>query len=237
MEKKYISKSSWPFGRQELQTKIENFKKQIEDHKKTVNVPAPLAEYDFIEEIVKNNFNFILEEELPWAWKSNGILNKISYRKIFSGENLEKDEFEIDFEPVDYILDIDGVTIRPETNEELLPKEKQKRQAYINNKRNAYIASGVNFMGWKFDTNTSSINNITSAVAFIKSAPDAGLTPPSTISWRDANNVDRDLTVAQLIGLGAVVFQRVQEAHFKARQLKDTIEICTSLEEVAAVDW
>ena len=121
--------------------------------------------------------------------------------------------------------------------QEKLVKEKSARQRYINFKRDSYITSGVTFNGWAFDSDSRSIDNITAAVAFIKSAPDAGLTPPSTISWRDANNVDRDLTVAQLIGLGAVVFQRVQEAHFKARQLKDTIEICTSLEEVAAVDW
>jgi hypothetical protein len=237
MEKIYIHKSAWSAGRQALLAEINSFKEELENHKNTVDVPAPLSNYEFVEQIVRNNLEFVLEEELPWAWKSNGVGKKVSYRKVFSGESLESGETEVNFEPVDYVLDADGVTIRPETIEESLPKLIEERQKYINKERNKYIASGVTFNGWEFDTDTVSINNITSAVAFIKSAPDAGLTPPTTISWRDATNVDRDLTVVQLISLGAVVFQRIQEAHFKARQLKDLIATCVSKEEVMAVDW
>jgi hypothetical protein len=232
-----VSKNDWAGTRAELERAVVVFKLEIENHKKTVGVPAPLCDIPIVEEIVNSNGYFILQSELKWVWSSNGIGNFIKYRRLDFKESPAIDEFEIGYEPVGYILDADGVTIRAETEDEILPKVIEERQKYINKERNKYIASGVTFNGWDFDTDTVSINNITAAVAFIKSAPDAGLTPPATISWRDATNVDRDLTVVQLISLGAVVFQRIQEAHFKARQLKDLIATCISKEEVMAIDW
>lgn len=232
-----VSKDEWTGTREELEDAVAAFRLEIENHKKTVGVPAPLCDNPIVEKISESNGYFKLHSELKWVWSPGAVGQFVEYRRLDFDEQPAVGEFEIDYEPVGYVLDADGVSIRPESLQEKLVKEKSARQRYINFKRDSYITSGVTFNGWAFDSDSRSIDNITAAVAFIKSAPDAGLTPPSTISWRDANNVDRDLTVAQLIGLGAVVFQRVQEAHFKARQLKDTIEICTSLEEVAAVDW
>ena len=232
-----VSKNDWAGTRAELESAVAAFKLEIENHKKTVGVPAPLCDTPIVEEIANSNGYFILQSELKWVWSSNGLGNFIKYRRLDFNESPSVGEFEIDYEPAGYILDADGKTIRPETENEILSKVIEERQRHINRARDKYISSGVTFNGWEFDTDTVSINNITSAVAFIKSAPDAGLTPPATISWRDATNVDRDLTVVQLIGLGAVVFQRIQEAHFKARQLKDLIATCTSKEEVMAIDW
>lgn len=232
-----VPKSVWSFGRKALEDEVAAFKNKIEQHKETEGIPAPFSEYEIVQYIVEQNDSFLLEDELPWVWVPNGIGNKVFARRLTIGEEVSEGEFTVNFDPTDYILEDDGVSIRLETEEEKLPAIKNRRQLYINFKRDEYIASGVQFNGWSFDSDRASIDNLTAAVAFIKSAPDANLTPPSTISWRDSDNIDRDLTVEQLIMLGAAFFQKVQEAHFKARMLKDTIEICTSLEEVAAIDW
>lgn len=232
-----VTKESWAGTRKQLEDAVAAFKIEIENHKKTVGVPAPLCDYPIVEQLADTSEQFILHSELKWVWSSQGPKQFVSYRRLDFDELPKQGEFEVDYEPHGYVLDDDGVSIRPESDNEKLEKAKIIKQAYINSRRDNFIASGVTYNGWKFDTDNSSINNITSAVAFIKAAPDAGLTPPTTVSWRDADNIDRDLTIEQLIGLGAAVFQRVQEAHFKARALKDAIQVCTSLEEVAVIDW
>lgn len=59
----------------------------------------------------------------------------------------------------------------------------------------------------------------------------------AAVSWRDATNVDRDLTPAQLVGLGAAIFTLVQTAHITARQLKDAITAATTEAAINAIDW
>jgi hypothetical protein len=232
-----VTKEQWSGTRKELEDAVAAFKAEVEAHRTTVGVPAPFCENVLIENLANSNGYFTLESELKWVWKGVKVKAPVVYRRLDFNEVALPDETEVDYEPVGCILDEDGVSIRKETDSEILEKVKVIRQSYINGKREQDIASGVDFNGWSFDTDSRSVDNITAAVAFIKSAPDAGLTPPSTISWRDATNVDRDLTVVQLIGLGAAVFQKVQAAHFKARQLKDTIASCTTKEEVMAIDW
>jgi hypothetical protein len=120
---------------------------------------------------------------------------------------------------------------------ELLGVVKRRRQTYINERRDKMIAGGVTFNGWTFDTDPTSVNNLTAAVAFIQAAPGAGLQVPAAVSWRDATNVDRNLTPAQLVGLGAAIFTLVQTAHYTARQIKDAIEVATSEAAINAIDW
>lgn len=120
---------------------------------------------------------------------------------------------------------------------ELLGVVKRQRQAYINTRRDAVIAGGVAFSGWTFDTDATSVNNLTAAVAFIQAAPGAGLEVPASVSWRDATNVDRALSPTQLVGLGAAIFMLVQTAHYTARQLKDAIEAATTEAAISAIDW
>ena len=120
---------------------------------------------------------------------------------------------------------------------DLLSVVKRQRQMYINARRDAVIAGGVTFNGWTFDTDPTSVNNLTAAVAFIQAAPGAGLQVPPSVSWRDAGNTDRDLTPAQLVGLGAAIFTLVQTAHITARALKDAIEAANSDAAINAIDW
>lgn len=118
-----------------------------------------------------------------------------------------------------------------------LEQAKRDRQDYINSRRDKYITEGVTSGGIDFDTDPASVNNLTAAIVFMFVGQALGAPVPSTVSWRDAANQDRDLNFGQLFALGGAMFTRVQTAHQIARQLKDQIETLDSVSAINAVDW
>ena len=174
---------------------------------------------------------------MRWAITPNGAGNPVGYRGIKNDSDLLPGEFASTTDPTGKVLADDGTSLRDPTTAERLAPLKRDRQNYINDRREVAIASGAQFNGWTFDTDERSVANLTAAVAFIQAAPDYGFPVPPAISWRDATNVDRALSPAQLVGLGAAIFTRVQTAHGIARQLKDAIEAANSEAAINAIDW
>jgi len=175
---------------------------------------------------------------MRWAITPRGEGEFPASRACTDNAALEAGEaFFTNFDPTGYVLAEGGGSLREPTPEEGLRPLKRARQQYINDRRDAYIAAGVEFNGWRFDTDPGSIANLTAAVAFIQAAPSYGFDPPASVSWRDADNVDRALSPALLVGLGAAVFTRVQTAHAIARQLKDAIGAASSAAQITGVDW
>ena len=221
--------------RADLERRITAHAARLDAHRFTVGKPAPV-EAELVEELARSGDAFTLETEFPWAWRSNGVGEPVTARRVAPYETLAPGESLITTDPTGWIVDNTGA-IRAQTSAERLARAKRERQTYINQRREAEIAGGVDFGPWHFDTDPTSVGNLTSAVAFIQAAPGAGLQVPPSISWRDANNVDRDLTPAQLVQLGGAIFAKVQAAHFKARQIKDRIAAATTLAAIAAEDW
>jgi len=175
---------------------------------------------------------------MRWAITERGEGEFVGFRSCSDTDALGPGEaFFTNFDPTGYVLAEGGGSLREPTIEESLRPLKRARQQYINDRRDGHIAGGVEFNGWRFDTDPQSIANLTAAVAFIQAAPSAGFEAPTSVSWRDESNVDRDLTPAMLVGLGAAVFVRVQTAHAIARQLKDAIAAATSAAQIAGIDW
>lgn len=58
-----ITRKQWNGTRESLDREVAKFRQQLEDHKKTVNVPAPLPDYDFIGEIARKNLEYELQPE------------------------------------------------------------------------------------------------------------------------------------------------------------------------------
>lgn len=174
---------------------------------------------------------------MRWAITPGSVGQPVGFRGIKDDSDLQAGEFASSTDPAGLVLDSDGASLRAPTNAERLAPLKRARQNYINDCREVAIASGAEFNDWTFDTDERSVANLTAAVAFIQAAPDYGFPVPEAISWRDATNVDRALTPAQLVGLGAVIFTNVQTAHGIARALKDAIEAATTEGAIAAVDW
>jgi len=175
---------------------------------------------------------------MRWAITEKGEGEFPAFRACDKDATLAPGEaFFTNFDPTGYVLAEGGGSLRQPTMAEGLRPLKGARQQYINDRRDAYIAAGVEFNGWRFDTDPGSIANLTAAVAFIQAAPSYGFEPPATVSWRDADNVDRALSPALLVGLGAAMFTRVQTAHAIARQLKDAISAATSAAQINGADW
>ena len=222
--------------RAELLAAIAAHKHAVQVHRYTVGQPAPLAPSLLVEELAETNDPFKLESEFDYAWRSNGVGEPVSVVRVAPGELPPEGWVLTTDDPTGLIVDAEG-NLRAETAAELLAKAKRQRELYINGRRDQFIAGGVDFNGWRFDTTPQSIVNLTAAVAFIQAAPLANLTPPATVSWRDESNVDRDLTPVMLIQLGSAVFGRVQGAHGVARAIKDAIAAAETIEAVEAADW
>jgi hypothetical protein len=118
-----------------------------------------------------------------------------------------------------------------------LAEARKIRQAHINRRREEFIANRVTVNGITYDTDDKSVANLSAAILFMFVAQSLGVPTPTTVSWRDANNVDRDLTFADLFALGTAIFTRVRTAHNMAREVKDRIEQLTDPSRIQAEDW
>ena len=118
-----------------------------------------------------------------------------------------------------------------------LSEIKAERSEYINGVRNRKLAEPVIFQGNLYDTDERSVSNLTRAITFIQAAALGGETPPTEIPWRDATNVTRQLTVRQLVKLGAAIFLQVNTVYATSWALKDAIEAATTEAAVLAIDW
>jgi len=222
--------------RAELLAAIAAHKHAVQVHRYTVGQPAPLAPSLLVEELAETGDTFKLESEFDYAWRSNGVGEPVSVIRVAPGELPPEGWVLTPDDPTGLIVDADG-NLRAETAAELLAKAKRQRELYINGRRDQFIAGGVTFKGWRFDSDPQSIANLTEAVAFIQAAPSAGEQVPPFISWRDANNVDRNLTPVELVQFGKQIFVLKQTAHFTARAIKDAIAAAETIEAVEAADW
>ena len=85
-------------------------------------------------------------------------------------------------------------------------------------------AMTVTYNGWTFQAGPSSRANITGIMAAIS----AGLPVADPFLWRDADDVDRSLTHAQLVALGGTMLVAAEIVYAKSWLMKDTIAAITS---------
>ena len=176
-----------------------------------------------------------------WAISSNGIGELVGFRQIRDDWPLADGEiFTTRADPKGKVLASDGLSLREESPADRLPAIKRRKRRELNESRDAAMLAPVTFSGSPYDVSPDIRNDLTSAVAFlhIASAYPAGSPDvPTTVSWRDADNVDHDLTEAELLGLAAAMFAQVQSAHITARALKDQVNAATSAAQVRNIDW
>lgn len=81
----------------------------------------------------------------------------------------------------------------------------------------------VTYNGWRFQANVESRDNLTSLVAAIT----AGVPVGASVSWRDADDVVRDLTPAQLVELAGAMLAAVTAIYQASWDKKDTLAAIT----------
>lgn len=86
-----------------------------------------------------------------------------------------------------------------------------------------------------FDSDASARTSITDAVLMLKSMEDMG--QAGTIDFTLANNSVITLTTAQMVEVGLLLGQKVQQAYTTSRARRVQIEAATTPAEVEAVAW
>jgi len=115
---------------------------------------------------------------------------------------------------------------------------KEAKLSFITNKRNQTLKElTAVWDGDVWDANEETSNRIASALTMIREASAVGIPTPTSISWRTYDNKDRDLTIAELIQMGASVFLAQQMVWAKQATLKNYINNTTTVEEIDSVDW
>ena len=82
----------------------------------------------------------------------------------------------------------------------------------------------VVYNGWTFQAGPSSRSNITGVLTAIS----AGITVADPFLWRDADNVGRSLTLAQLIALGGTMLAAADALYNKSWEIKDALTAIVS---------
>jgi hypothetical protein len=115
---------------------------------------------------------------------------------------------------------------------------KERRSAAITARRNVELRDLVAAWGddqWDADEDTS--NRIANALSMVREAAAQGITAPTHIPWRTADNQDRGLSIAELTAMGAAVFLAQQVVWATQAQLKNAIAAASTVEQVNAIDW
>lgn len=139
-----------------------------------------------------------------------------TYVVISPSDNIEQvtDEIWAFYQDPSYIFDPD-----PETYMSLAEYLEYK-QGLVNEYRDNLINQGYTWNGYRFDTNETARQNITSVTTAISN----GIQLPSNYVWRSADNENVPMTEQDLISLGATIMDWVTEIYGVSWYHKDTME-------------
>ena len=128
------------------------------------------------------------------------------------------------------------ITFTLEERPEYIENYKKILYEKINSDRMDEIDSGVECLGYVWDSDEVSRNNLTGAVTGLFS----GILSPDSdtgivIRWRTKDNQDIDLTENQLKELSAAMLNHVNTAYTVSWQKKTQVDQCTTVEEIDAL--
>lgn len=116
------------------------------------------------------------------------------------------------------------------TSDDLLSDYKSSVIPSLNSKRDELISSGILYQGHIFQTRERDIQDMMGALQVAQLS--AQQNQPFVTTWLTADNVQVDLDLAGLTGLGVAVAQHKSNLVYKCREHKDAIMLLTSKEEV-----
>lgn len=117
---------------------------------------------------------------------------------------------------------------------EELEEAKANKKKEIDAAKIAYIEGGVTFKDKVFQSAEYDRNLLTSTVSLYSIT---GTALPDGFVWISEDNTSVPMTLAELIQLGALMAQKVNEGTIKARQLKDQVLSAKTINEVQAIKF
>ena len=121
-----------------------------------------------------------------------------------------------------------------ETIAEELEEAKENKKKEIDTAKIAYIEGGVTFKDKVFQSAEYDRNLLTSTVSLYSIT---GTALPDGFVWISQDNTSVSMTLQELIQLGALMAQKVNEGTIKARELKDKVIAATTINEVQAIKF
>lgn len=119
-----------------------------------------------------------------------------------------------------------------------LEKAKNERLQYITVMRNnAMLTLSTEWNNDIWDADEGTSTRIANVLTMIQQASMAGIPTPPSIAWRTFDNQDRQLTVAEMVQLGAAIFLAQQAVWTKQATLKNQITNATTIDEVNGISW
>ena len=117
---------------------------------------------------------------------------------------------------------------------EELEEAKENKKKEIDAAKIAYIEGGVTFKDKVFQSAEYDRNLLTSTVSLYSIT---GTALPDGFVWISDDNTSVSMTLQELIQLGALMAQKVNEGTIKARQLKDQALSAQTINELAAIKF
>ncbi len=115
-----------------------------------------------------------------------------------------------------------------------LEELKIEKRAEINAARDVAEQSGFEYMGKVFDSDPISCQRMSCAAQAMSVLP---ASEDNKITWTCQDNTTIDLNAQELLGLVGALAAWSNSCHIKATALKEQIENCQSIEDLAKITW
>lgn len=110
---------------------------------------------------------------------------------------------------------------------------KAHKRLSIEHERAELLSAPVEYNGNMYDASPMALFNLISTLIFLL----GGNTLPVGFVWRDADNNNVPLTVAELSLLGGVLFARNNAVYAQSFVLKDQLLAAQTIEEIDSIAW
>lgn len=126
------------------------------------------------------------------------------------------------------------VALSPEQSASNLAAKKAQMVTVVNARRDAAEESGFTYLGKPFDSDSRSVQRISTAVQAAQIA--LATSNLAVFEWMCADNTTITLDAQQMLGVPVALATHANEIHLNGRNLKDAIAAATTSAELAAVD-
>lgn len=162
------------------------------------------------------------------------LLKELGFARV---ETSEFPTYDDDTQEVEEVKELDEVNNIYKISYRVVPKSleslKELKAEEINAKRDEAINSGVSFKGKVFQSAERDRNLLSAAISLYSLNNNL---PPNFV-WIAKDNTQVPMNLQELIELGSLMAEKVNENTIKARNLKNNIKAVTSTQELELIIW
>ena len=162
------------------------------------------------------------------------LLKELGFARV---ETSEFPTYDDDTQEVEEVKELDEINNIYKISYRVVPKSleslKELKAGENNAKRDEVINSGVSFKGKVFQSAERDRNLLSAAISLYSLNNNL---PPNFV-WIAKDNTQVPMNLQELIELGSLMAEKVNENTIKARNLKNNIKAVTSTQELELIVW